>query len=198
MKTTRLVAMVAMAGASLCAGQNATAQKATVTVCIESDPNVLMGVRPLASKMFATIGVRIDWRVLRSCPVGVGAIQVSLSYHSPGIRKFETLAFAQPYERAIVLFPDRVHELNRNGGPSLLAHVLVHEITHVLEGICRHSATGVMKDRWDRVDYFEMGRNPLPFTQEDIDLIYDGLRVRQARVATAVTTVASAEAVAGQ
>ena len=92
MKTTRLAAMLAMAGASLCAGQSAAAQKATVTVCMEPDPLVLMGVRPLASAMFASIGVRIDWRERDSCPVGVGAIQVRLSHDSTSIAiKFRSL-----------------------------------------------------------------------------------------------------------
>ena len=30
----------------------------------------------------------------------------------------------------------------------LLGHVLAHEIGHVLQGVARHSATGVMKGRW--------------------------------------------------
>ena len=162
-------------------------QKATVTVCMDPDPQVLMGVRPLASKMFASIGVRIDWHDRDSCPVGVGAIQVRMSYDPPGIRKLKTLAFAQPYDKnQIVVFPERVQELSRNAGPSVLAHVLVHEITHVLEGISRHSVTGIMKAQWDDNDYFEMRRKPLRFAQEDVDLIYDGLKVRQARMATAV------------
>ena len=188
MKTTHLVGMVIMTGASLCAGQSAVVQKTTVIVCLEPDPRVLLGVRPLASKMFASIGVRIDWREPASCPIGVDAIQVRMSYDPPGIRKLKTLAFAQPYGRNfIVVFPDRVQDLSRHGGPSVLAHVLVHEITHVLEGIDRHSATGIMKARWDDNDYFEMRRKPLPFAQEDVDFIYDGLKVRQAGVATAMS-----------
>lgn len=112
MKATSLVAMLAMWGANLCAGQNAAAQNATVTVCIDPDPYVLRGVRPLASTMFASIGVRIDWHDRDSCPVGVGAIQVRMSHNPPGIRKFKTLAFAEPYDRdVIVVFPDRVQEL---------------------------------------------------------------------------------------
>jgi hypothetical protein len=198
MKTTPLVAMVAMAGASLCAGQSAAVQKATVTICLEPDPLVLMGVRPLVSKMFASIAVRVDWHDRDSCPVGVGAIQVRMSHNPPSIRKFKSLAFAQPYEGTIVVFPDRVQELNRNGGPSVLAHVLVHEITHVIEGIDRHSATGIMKDRWDDNDYFEMRRKPLPFAQEDVNLIYDGLQARQGRVATAVPAAVSRATVAGR
>ena len=87
MRTQKLaVAMAAMAGASLCAGQSAAGQQATVIVCIDPDPHVLMGVRPLTSKMFASIGVRIDWRDQDFCPVGVGAIQVRMSYDPPGIR----------------------------------------------------------------------------------------------------------------
>ena len=198
MKTTCLVAMVAVTGASLCAGQSATVQKATVTICMDPDPHVLMGVRPVASAMFASIGVRIDWHDRDSCPVGVGAIQVRMSHKPPSIRKFKTLAFAEPYAGTIVVFPDRVQELNRNGGPSVLAHVLVHEITHVIEGIDRHSATGIMKDRWDDNDYFQMRRKPLRFAQKDVDLIYDGLKVRQARLATAVTAAVSPPTVASR
>jgi len=188
MKTKCLAAMVAMTGASLIAGQRATAQKADVTVCMDPDPHVLMGVRPLASGMFASIGVRIDWRERGSCPAGVGAIQVRLSHNSTGVRdsRADALAFAQPYVGTIVIFLDRVQELNRKGGPSVMAHVLVHEITHVIEGIDRHSATGIMKAHWNDQDYFQMQRKPLAFAQEDVDLIYVGLKAP--RVAPAVTT----------
>jgi hypothetical protein len=48
----------------------------------------------------------------------------------------------------------------------LLRPLPVHEITHVLEGIDRHSATGIMKDRWDDNDYAEMRRKPLRFAPE--------------------------------
>jgi hypothetical protein len=186
MKTTSLVAMLAMWEANLCAGQSTAAQEATVTICIDPDPDVRMGVRPLASNMFASTGVRIDWHDRDSCPIGVGAIQVRMSHNPPSIRKFKTLAFAEPYDRnVIVVFPERVQELNRNGVPSVLAHVVVHEITHVLEGIDWHSATGIMKARWDDNDYFQMRRKPLPFALEDVSLIYDGLKVRQGRVANA-------------
>jgi hypothetical protein len=57
----------------------------------------------------------------------------------------------------------------------VLGHVLVHEITHILQGIDRHSETGVMKARWTAQDYSKMTWEPLPFTPEDIDLIQRGL-----------------------
>lgn len=187
MKTPGLAALLAMAAASHCAaGQPAAAQVATVTVCIEGDPGVLMNVRPWASAMFASIDVRINWRERRSCPVGVGAVQVSLCHESRGIQNSRALASSKPSERTIVVFLDRVQELNRNyRGPSVMAHVLVHEIAHVLEGVRRHSATGIMKSRWDHDDLLEMRHKSLHFAQEDVKLIQEGLTIRQARAATA-------------
>lgn len=202
MKIMGVVAMAAVAGASLSAGENAAAPEATVIVCMETDRNIPGGTRELASEMFASIGVRIDWRKSPSCPVGAGAIVVRLCYGAPDNPVPNDLALARPYEGThIVVFPDRVQKvqkLNCVRGPKLLADVLVHEITHILQGICRHSATGVMKARWEENDYFEMSRKPLPFAQEDIDLIYYGLKVRQARLATAATAGVSRAPVAGQ
>jgi hypothetical protein len=99
----------------------------------------------------------------------------------------EALAFARPYEGSIVVFLDRVKELNRNEGPSVLAHVLVHEITHVLEGVDRHSATGVMKAHWGYGDYVLLRRKPLPFAEEHVHLIYAGLKASLATPAALAT-----------
>ena len=196
MKTRCLATMFAIAGASLCAGQSGMAPKATVTVCMEFNQQVLADVRPLTSAMFASVGVRIDWRERNSCPVGASAIDVSLSHDLSNVRgaSFSALAFARPYDRTIVIFLDRVQKLNRSGVRSLLAQVLVHEITHVLQGVNRHSATGIMKAHWNDSDYFEMRRRPLPFAPEDVNLIYDGLEIP--RVATAAMVAQGA--VAGQ
>jgi hypothetical protein len=188
--------MAAMAGASLWARQSVPAPRATVTVCIESDPHVPMGTRGWASEMFASIGVRIDWHEWNSCPAG--AISVHLFYAPLNRQTPKNLGFAESHEGTrIVVFLDRVENLNPTRGPRVLAHVLVHEITHILEGTGRHSATGIMKARWDREDYFAMLRKDLPFAQEDIEMIYDGLGKRQARVATAGKSAVSAAAVAG-
>jgi len=85
------------------------------------------------------------------------------------------------------VFYDRINHLV--GGdlrtPALLAHVLVHEITHVLEGVDRHSETGVMKALWTEADYVQMRAKPLPFTDWDIQLIHKGLESRGARLAAA-------------
>lgn len=70
---------------------------------------------------------------------------------------------------------------------NLLAHVLVHEITHILQGTCRHSDTGIMKARWTHQDYMEMGQKPLSFTEKDLQLIRTGLAKR----ANSVTLIAA-------
>jgi flagellar basal body rod protein FlgC len=151
-------------------------------VCMESDPYSLEGVRPLTAATFARIGVKIAWHTLDACPVGVDAIQVRLSRDPTSVRNASTqaLAAAQPYARTIIVFLDRVKEVSRNRGISVMPNVLVHEITHILEGINRHSATGVMKARWDDKDYFAMRCKPLDFAAEDVILIYAGLKIPRA------------------
>jgi hypothetical protein len=65
----------------------------------------------------------------------------------------------------------------------LLAHVLAHEITHVLERTDRHSADGVMKAHWNLLDFTKMVWRPLPFAVEDVELIHRGIASRmQSRV----------------
>lgn len=86
----------------------------------------------------------------------------------------------------IVLLYDRV--LSAAGpdlAPALLGHVLAHEIVHILQGVNAHSASGLMKPHWDRRDYEDMQRAPLPFTQVDLTLIDLGLEWRASRDHTA-------------
>jgi len=61
----------------------------------------------------------------------------------------------------------------------VLGYVLAHEITHLLEGISRHSDTGVMKAGWNRTDIFAMRRGRLVLSSEDLDLIHRGMERRQ-------------------
>jgi hypothetical protein len=70
------------------------------------------------------------------------------------------------------------------------------KITHILEGVTRHSAYGVMKARWVIEDYSQMQLKSLEFADEDIDLIYRGLAVREARAMVAMN--ASVERLAAQ
>ncbi len=85
------------------------------------------------------------------------------------------------------MYVDRVKAtIEAQRRPALLAHVLAHEITHILQGRQRHSDSGLMKAHWGGEDYRQMASKTLTFTAEDIQMIYDGMGQR----ATAATLAA--------
>jgi hypothetical protein len=61
---------------------------------------------------------------------------------------------------------------------TVLGHVMVHEITHVIQGVSRHSDTGLMKPHWSGDDLLKMRHKALSFTQEDLILLYSALAMR--------------------
>lgn len=86
-------------------------------------------------------------------------------------------ALALPYEGShITVFVDRIQGMRTPD--KVLAHVMVHEIAHLLQGFSQHSATRVMKERWTSGDFSGMRWRPLPFTPLDIELIHSGLAQR--------------------
>jgi hypothetical protein len=159
------------------AGLNAQPRDCSVNVYVLTDvatPGasiLLYGAKLKAVAMFREIGVNI--RMRDGIPAGVpsdtcGApIMVLLenANYYPG--SAEALAYATPYKESgtrIHVFLDRVL-LNRKPtlANALLAHVMVHEITHVLEQVKRHSEEGVMRAHWSHEDYRRMERNPHHF-----------------------------------
>jgi hypothetical protein len=108
----------------------------------------------------------------------------TVSLETPLNRHPGALAYALPFDGTrVVLFYDRVlRAAGPAAAPSLLGHVLAHEIVHKLQGVDAHSASGLMKPRWDKRDYDAMQRAPLPFTQEDLTLMDRGLEWRASRL----------------
>jgi hypothetical protein len=132
-----------------------------------------------AAKAFAEVGVRIDWRIggpSRVQSERERAIVVSVAEHTPADYLPGALAAAKVYEGVhITVFWDRIeHPARPAPAAVVLAHVLVHEITHILQGIDRHSESGIMKARWTHSDYASMAWKPLPFTPHDILLMHIG------------------------
>jgi len=156
-----------------------------VTVYVENDASVpsplVSRARTIASEMFAGIGVQIDWRAgvpAEPQRLREKAIVVRLTLETPTGFRPTVGAFTIPTEgvHITVLYNRLAWSLAKPGlAPALLAHVLVHEITHILEGVGRHSETGVMQANWTSRDYYEMQTKNLPFTPEDIELINRGL-----------------------
>jgi hypothetical protein len=197
--------MKIMMMAALLAGMGVEAGEAAepvVTVCMESGVAYEVGrAQMITGQMFADIGIKIDWHKVNKCPEGTdGIIHVKLDTGVPPNRFPGALAIALPYEGVhIQAFMDRIREsVTPKIEPILLAHVLAHEITHILQGVSRHSESGVMKATWDQMDFEKMAWKPLTFTEEDVKLIRFGLQAWSAEKARTQLAANSGPAVAVQ
>jgi len=178
MKIAAMTLMAAMVG--MAAEPRQPQQK--LTVYLRDNATVPIVVRSqaleLANKMFAAIGVSLDWH--SGEPTGARPIVIELATRTPVDLLPGALAYAQPFEGVhIRVFYDRIQgEIAPGLRAMLLAHVLVHEITHILQRIDRHSESGVMKAVWTPQDHFQMRAGALPFTPEDVMLIHLGMAAR--------------------
>ena len=180
-----LTKWITMLVAPFVAGAGASAEavaRPVVTVFCQSDMAVPYATQTqaerLASDMFGDIGITLRWRSGRPSRQDTGAIFIELlsgisERFMPG-----SLAYALPYEGVhIRIFWDRIRKFP--APRELLAHVMVHEVTHIVEGIMSHSESGIMKAHWTTDDVFAMESKPLKFTPGDVDLIYQGLESRE-------------------
>ena len=191
--TATVAILAAVLAIGVRAGETSQTARFTVIVCMQDSAG--FGVAPRAeeivNRMFAEAGVTIDWRSgFRRCPAG--AILVSLNHHTPGTRLPRALALSRPFEGTrIEIFYDRIYLFSRAAVPVVMAHVLAHEIGHILQGQNRHSDSGVMKARWDGADYSQMVWKGLSFTPTDIELIRSGMAVRKAHAASTSAAAAN-------
>jgi hypothetical protein len=176
-------AAMAMARAGVARGPGPAGVAAgTVTVCDEDRSELAFGVaRMQVTGMYARIGVTLVWHDTKHCPDG--ALRISFFHGNAARYPSEQLGYALPYEGSqIVIFWERIAATASKGDAAqLLAHVMAHEIGHVLEATSRHSASGLMKAHWDKADVRDLCWKPMPFAEEDIQLIYLGLKERASR-----------------
>jgi hypothetical protein len=174
------------------AGQGKQADTASeVTICLHNSivatPGAIERAKMVARSMFASVGVNISWRASVPEPQPALLVHVSLVVGESAEGDIGPLAEAFPFAGEIGHIQvryDRVRTaagVSRDLEPLILAHVLVHEITHVLQCLDRHADTGVMKARWTAEDYYDMRWKPLAFTPEDIELIHLGMQVLRSR-----------------
>ena len=135
----------------------------------------------LASEMLIGVGVHVEWDTgshSRKNSSVDRRIVVEMSGGTPWNYFEGALGISRPFDGVhVTVFYDRVEEIGLGSlKPILLAHVLVHELTHMLEGVDRHSNSGIMKAFWGPDEYYEMTSKPLAFTPEDILLIKNGFR----------------------
>ena len=130
-----------------------------------------------ARRILADAGIAVDWRA--GAPKYRGpakVIEVFVRRAVPSDFRAGSLGFTRLDSEAVAhveVFYDRIHSCAPPSAVApILAHVLVHEITHVLEGVARHSASGMMKAHWDAEDFKRMPHASLEFTAEDLGMIH--------------------------
>jgi hypothetical protein len=141
---------------------------------------VVQGAQQLASEMLRSAGIRIVWESRRGHGAASCSPQVVLEYSADLDRAPDVMAYAYPYgtDTARIQIMYRRIVAKRRRPENVLAHVIVHEVTHVLQGIAHHSDSGIMKARWSREDYRQMEQTPLLLTAADIQLIQLGVAKR--------------------
>jgi hypothetical protein len=169
------------------AGAGRDMEKVSVYVNSNAAPQDVIGIAEgISSRIFATVGVVVEWRSgeprSRDKALSNQNIVVEFEMQASPDSSSTAMAYAKPYEGVhIVVFYDRIKSISRDNPllrPTILAHVMTHEITHILRRDVRHSATGIMKARWDANDYFDMMRSPLPFAPEDIEMLRKAAKAR--------------------
>ncbi len=172
-------------GLMAAAGLMSQAQESTpeVTAYTSSDPLVpplaLAQAEHVAAKIFAGIGVPIQWHDGEPPKGGKGETGVSLwiRIRAEASRDFrpDVLALIAPRKGRpfIEVFYSRVAAGSYRTRllPIVFGYVLAHEMAHVLKGEGRHSSEGIMKAKWRLQDYLEMETGRLTFTAEDAMLI---------------------------
>src|SRR5260370_30619151 len=146
-------------GITLLATASVPAEECAVNVTLISgnvaSAAVVIKAKTVAGDIFAGIGVELGWsKVTMDGPSGIRRIAARLEIASGPNDRPDALAYATvglEADRKIHVFIDRVAAMVPESSlGTLLGHVLAHEITHVLEGVPRHSGSGRMKARWAR------------------------------------------------
>ena len=146
-----------------------------------------------ATRMFAGIGVRLESKKRNTqSPCDGMVIQVRFIDDMPG--HSGAMAFSNPFDAAplVTVLYGRIlfaTERDPERRAALLAHVLVHEIGHLLIRTNAHSPEGVMKAHWSKADCTRMAYRPLPFLPDDVEMIHHALALSSATGGRLLPTV---------
>jgi hypothetical protein len=180
MRTGKLALAVLMTASA----SSATEKPAEVHIYVRGAQHVdlLMthGAQRQAAEMLRSAGIRVVWKSGQPDNAGCCKPEVVLEYETTADRAPGVMGYAFPNGngRGGVKILYRRIVAKRRRPEKVLAHVIVHEVTHMLQGIARHSDSGIMKALWSREDYVQMEWAPLEFTDVDIQLIQAGVAKR--------------------
>jgi hypothetical protein len=164
------------------------AQETVLSVYLTNTNAVGVGALAAAKSVTTTIlrsaGVTVQWRTgLPKNDHDGELLQIEFVESVPARFVTGAMAYATPYRQTgtcIHISYERVlRRRSRQSAPVLLGYVMAHEIAHILEGVARHSESGVMKPDWGLGDYDQMDRGELRLAPEDIELIRSGMENRR-------------------
>lgn len=175
---TALMTMV-LAGTSLASGHN------PIPVCVERPAlDVVFPAMHRAETIFDEAGIATRWMTSSHCSASVSAIRITFDAEiHPAAFRPNAMAYAYPYEGShIVIMLDRVKAFAASSAighwNDVLAYVMAHEVGHLLEGVDRHSKTGIMKAAFTVDETFDMLKHRLRFAAEDLELMDQGIERR--------------------
>jgi hypothetical protein len=159
----------------------------TVAICLVTDPKrqIVAAAETIADGIFSSIRVRVQWHEPPVCPATTEVpIFMVIQTSTQKAYLSGALGVALPLEGSHVwVFYDRVSQAVPDFRvPGLLAHVMVHEIAHVLQGINRHAESGILKAYWSEREIAQIALLPLAFTPTDATLIHLGIEERRSRL----------------
>jgi hypothetical protein len=140
---------------------------------------------PLADTIFKKIGVRLSWHTGEP-RASQGAIGIRAVKRAPNSASWDALASAQLLGSSgaeITVYEDRVRRVldeHRNLAEVATGYLLAHELAHVMQGVARHSESGILKAQWSSDDWNAMMFHKLAFTDSDVELIHRGLALQLA------------------
>jgi hypothetical protein len=146
----------------------------------KDDSSWLLGPgKPIATELFKRVGVRLTWHE-GEVPTGQFGLMIRTAERAPTSASGEALAATRilGLTREIIVYKDRLEsflELHSSLRKVARAYVLTHELAHAMQGIGRHSDSGVMKAHWSDQDFQEMVFLKLGFAPPDVELIHKGL-----------------------
>ncbi len=200
----RLVIAVLLAAVlvgSIEGGSLYAAEKTRVDIYIndhDDSAQLLGSSKVLASGIFEQIGLRLVWHNGEP-PTAKSAGQTDPGQPVFAIRTLEhalesatsgALASARIMGSSggssgteITIYKDRLQRFladHSSVGRAAAAYVLAHELAHAMQGVARHSESGILKANWSREDCQAMVFHKLAFTELDVDLIHRGLASQRA------------------
>ena len=194
-----LAGMMLLAEAGLQARPPGSPRVVNVNVWVDLESGVTISGTVLsmaqsrATDLLADGGVHLEWHAGKAPESGELSPTIRIvflratpaSFRDPPFAN--ALAAARPFDSAhhIMVFYDRVtlylSSMGMSASWNVLGHILAHEIVHSLEGVNRHSSSGLMTASWGWREMKQITGGGLYLAHEDRDLLHIFLQPRKPR-----------------